>query len=269
MNFSSIFGLMSSNAVFFASVFITLGGLSGFMDGPSALIVIGGSISAGIVCVPFKSLKSTIRITINKVFKNSTPDYNQIISDTLALAVARKKGDSIFDQTRNTVKDPFLKDASGLLFWAEAEITEDEFLDLLEQKALTYTTATKDNGKVFKTLAKFPPAFGMMGTVLGLIALLQSLGNPDAKSQIGPAMAIALVTTLYGIAVNNLFIIPLGERLAKSSSEDDKAYRVAIEGLLLILQNKPTRYIEEKLRSFLMPDEISVSEKIGGSQKAA
>ena len=76
--------------------------------------------------------------------------------------------------------------------------------------------------KGFKTMAKFPPAFGMMGTVLGLIALLQSLGNPDAKSQIGPAMAIALVTTLYGIAINNLAIIPMGESLTKATASDQK-----------------------------------------------
>ena len=141
------------------------------------------------------------------------------------------------------------------MFWTDAEVSAAEFRDLLETKGKTFFEDTFTASKFFKTVAKFPPAFGMMGTVLGLIALLQSLGDPNAKSQIGPAMAVALVTTLYGIAINNIFVIPISENIAKHSQDDLKAYQIVIEGVMLIQQKKPTKYIEEKLLSFIMPEE--------------
>ena len=95
----------------------------------------------------------------------------------------------------------------------------------------------------------------MMGTVLGLIALLQSLGSPDAKSQIGPSMAVALITTLYGIAINNVAILPMGEALAKANKDQILDFQMIIEGIMLIQQKKPTKYIEEKLNAFLLPEQ--------------
>jgi chemotaxis protein MotA len=140
------------------------------------------------------------------------------------------------------------------LFWAEAEVSEDEFRNLLETKADTYMDDHEVSVSTYKTITKFPTAFGMMGTVLGLIALLQSLSNPDAKSMIGPAMAVALVTTLYGLMMNNLYLIPVTDNLIAANQNERKVYDLCIEGLLLIQQRKPTKYIEEKLRAYLMPD---------------
>ena len=256
MNITTIIGIVSGNIVFFATVILSLGGLNGFFDANSALIVIGGSISAIIACLPPRHLKGILSALKQKIlFSPKKTDYPKLIEEIVALAVGRKKGDAAFDSALNSITNPFLKDAGSVLFWTKAEVSMEEFRDLLETRAVTYYEYTQAQSNSFKILAKFPPAFGMMGTVLGLIALLASLGGADAKDKIGPAMAVALVTTLYGIAINNLLVVPCQENLAATGEEELRSYRICIEGIILIQQKKPTKYIEEKVRSFLLPSE--------------
>ena len=255
MNLTAVLGLLSSNTIFLVSVFLALGSLDGFLDGPSLLIVLGGSLSATVICFPQKLLKKLLFDTKSKVISKVPRDVNGVIDEIVLIARAKRKGESAFDGAVKELKNDFLKDAATILFWADAEVSKDEFRDLLETRAQTHFKDTFESARNWRIVSKFPPSFGMMGTVMGLVALLSSLGNPDAKSQIGPAMAVALITTLYGIAVNNLFVVPVGENIAKQSEEDLKIYEIVVEGIMLILDNKPTKYIEEKLRSFLMPNE--------------
>jgi chemotaxis protein MotA len=109
--------------------------------------------------------------------------------------------------------------------------------------------------KLFKTLAKFPPAFGLMGTTIGMIALMQSLNGADAKNSIGPSMAIALVATLYGLVLTNFILLPIAENLSEQTQDDFLARSIVVEGVMLIQAEKPTKFIEEKLKSFLLPNQ--------------
>jgi len=90
---------------------------------------------------------------------------------------------------------------------------------------------------------------------MGMIALLQALGDSNAKDQIGPAMAIALVATLYGLVLTNFVFVPIAENLAAQTNEDTVARSIVVEGVMLIQANKPTKYVEEKVKSFLLPKE--------------
>lgn len=255
MNLTAMIGLLGVNGVFILTIVLTLGGFSSFIDVNSIIIVVGGSLFAVVFCFPFSAIKKMIKDTIKKVIRSQKRDFNKIIDEIIGLAQAKRKGDSAFDQEVGKLSDNFLKDAAGVLFWTKAEVSADEFKDLLVQRSKTFLMDSKETVDVYQVAAKFPPSFGMMGTVLGLIALLQSLGNPDAKSHIGPAMAVALVTTLYGIAINNLILIPISSNLETDRTEERKLYGLIIEGIMLIQQNKPTKYIEEKLKSHLMPEQ--------------
>jgi chemotaxis protein MotA len=113
----------------------------------------------------------------------------------------------------------------------------------------------QSEAKIFRTMSKFPPAFGLMGTTMGMIALLQSLGDANAKDMIGPSMAIALVATLYGLVLTNFVFIPIAENLTKQTQEDLIARSIVVEGVMLINADKPTRYVEEKAKSFLLPSQ--------------
>ena len=255
MNISALGGFLAVNIVFFSSVLIALGDIATFYDGPSVLIVFGGTISSLFIFVPPKDIKLIAGAIKGQAFSTSTFNYAQSVEDIISLAQERRKGESAYDSAVKKVKSPFLQDAASILFWTDSEVSGDEFRDLLETRATTYFKSGTEVPKLMNTLSKFPPAFGMMGTVLGLVALLQSLSSPDAKSQIGPAMAVALMTTLYGIMVNNLVITPISENLTKRHGDMLREYDLIVEGMMLIQQNKPTKYIEEKLNSYLMPEE--------------
>lgn len=255
MNLGALGGLISVNVVFFTSVILALGDIATFYDGPSVLIVFGGTFSVLFIFIPAKDIKLMVSALKGEAIKKSTFNYAKAVEDIVMLAQEKRKGESAYDSAVKKVSSPFLQDAASILFWTDSEVTADEFRDLLNTRAGTYYSAGSEVPKSMNTLSKFPPAFGMMGTVLGLVALLQSLSSPDAKSQIGPAMAVALMTTLYGIMVNNLFIVPLSENLTKRHDDMLREYGLIVEGIMLIQQDKPTKYIEEKLNSFLMPNE--------------
>ena len=255
MNITVLGGLIAANTVFITSIFLALGGLASFFDGPSILIVFGGTISSLFVFIPVKDVKAMFKSISGEALANPKHDYGKTVEDVVMLAQERRKGESNFDAATKKVKSPFLQDAASILFWTDSEVSAGEFRDLLETRANTFYAKGNSVPLSLNTLSKFPPAFGMMGTVLGLVALLQSLSSPDAKSQIGPAMAVALLTTLYGIMLNTLIVTPISENLSKFHKDMLKEYDLIVEGIMLIQQDRPTKYIEEKLNSFLMPEE--------------
>lgn len=123
----------------------------------------------------------------------------------------------------------------------------------------------EEDADIFKALAKFPPAFGLLGAVIGMISLMQNLGGADAMQKVGPSMAIALVATMYGIAVANFIFLPIGENLAKANRMDSIIRHMVIDGFKLIRQKKHPLVVEESIKSYLLP-----SERTGApAQKAA
>ncbi len=180
-----------------------------------------------------------------------------MIAEVVTLSVARRKGTKAFEDCIPRIKDPFLRDAADILFWIQAEVAPEEIRDLLETRVATHFKLYTNEAKVFKTMSKFPPAFGLMGTTIGMIALLQSLGSSEAKNMIGPAMAIALVATLYGLVLSNFLFTPIAENLLEQTQEDLIARSIVVEGVMLIVAGKPTKYIEEKVKSYLLPSQRS------------
>ncbi len=137
----------------------------------------------------------------------------------------------------------------------EGFLSPDEIYHLLNLRARTIFIRYSEDARKFKAIGKFPPAMGLMGAVLGMIALLQTLGKPGAEENVGPAMSIALVATLYGIAVANLIILPIGENLADGAREIHLKNRIIVEGIKLILEKKNRILFAEQLNSFLLPQE--------------
>ncbi len=233
-------------------------------DAHAGLLVLGGTAAVSLVCFPMSQITSLLKVFLKRILGQNKRDFEAIIKELVVLSDARRKGVKAFEAAIPKVNDPFLKDAAGMLFWAQSEISGEELRDLLETRINTHYTLYMNEAKVFKTLSKFPPAFGLMGTTMGMIALLQSLGGADAKNMIGPSMAIALVATLYGLVLTNFVFIPISENLTKQTHEDLIARSIVVEGMMLIHADKPTRYVEEKVKSFLLP-----SQRSDGGKKAA
>ncbi len=223
------------------------------VDAHAALLVIGGTIAVSLQCFPLELIVNLLKVFFKRLFGKNKIDYLSIINDIVELSKAYRKGMTALTDASKKVNNEFLKEAAGLLFWAEAEVSPEEFRELLEIRVSTVFKHYNEEAKVFKTLSKFPPALGLMGTSIGMITLLQSLGGADAKQKMGPAMAIALVATLYGLFFSNFVFIPIGENLTAQAHEDNTARKIIVEGMLLINAQKPSKYIEEKLKSYLMP----------------
>ena len=259
MNFGTLIGFLVASTVFVGSVIMSFRNVGVIFDAHAGLLVLGGTTAVSLVCFPINQITALLRVFFKRILGRNKRDYEGIIKELVILSEARRKGVKQFEATIPKVQDAFLRDAAGMLFWAQSEISGEELRDLLETRINTHYTLYMNEVKIFKTLSKFPPAFGLMGTTMGMIALLQSLGGADAKNMIGPSMAIALVATLYGLVLTNFVFIPIAENLAKQTQEDLIARSIVVEGMMLIHADKPTRYVEEKVKSFLLPSQRSAA----------
>jgi chemotaxis protein MotA len=255
MNFSTLIGFLTASAVFGIALFTSAKNFAIFLDSHAILIVIGGTLSASFICFSLPRVFGLLRVFVRRMLGRNKFDYLSLIDQIVFLSQANRKGRAAFEQAINKVRDPFLADAARVLFWLDAEVEKEDLRALLETRAETHYERYMQEADIFRAMAKFPPAFGLLGTTLGMIALLQALGKSGSKDQIGPSMSIALVATLYGIVLANFVFIPIAENLTQQSRDDLVSRRIVVEGIMLIAGDKPTQFVEEKVKSFLLPSE--------------
>ncbi len=261
MNFTTALGFITASAVFMATAIMSLKDLKVLLDAHAAVIVIGGTIAVTLISFPASRIFTLLKVFFKRMFGANKQNYLGIIDEIITLSKAYRKGFSAFEAAIKEIKHPFLRDGASVLFWVQSDVSPDALRDLLETRVKTHYKLYMDEAKVFKTLSKFPPALGLMGTSVGMITLLQSLGGADSQNQVGPAMAIALVATLYGLVFANFIFIPIGENLTAQTQEDLIARSIVVEGIMLIQAQMPTKFIEEKVKSYLLPSQREVKAK--------
>ncbi len=221
--------------------------LGDFIDTGSILIVIGGGFAGTMVAFPLASTTGFGKVLMKSI-KTNTFQIGDIISKVIELAnVARREGLLALEEASGSIDDPFLK--KGVMLIVDG--TDPELVKNILETELSNLQDRHAAGKgYFDTLGALMPAFGMIGTLIGLVAMLSNLSDP---SSIGPAMAVALLTTFYGSLFANLFWIPMGQKLGVNSAEEQLVKQIMIEGLLSIQAGENPRIIEEKLKVFLPP----------------
>ena len=251
---SAIYGFIIAFTVFFTAVWLSFENPMVMLDGKSFLIVFGGTLAASIIAFPVKRIGQLVKVTWKNIRGKYVQDYGLIAKEIGQLAEARVKGKKAFQTASKSVTYPFLKDAAEVLVWLSSDVSPEDLRETLEIRAGTHFDEYMKDADFFKTVARFPPAFGLMGTTLGMIALMQGLGaSEDSLGMIGPAMAVALVTTLYGIAIANFFLVPISENLREMTLADERARKMVIEGIMKIQAGKPPEYIGEHVKSFILP----------------
>jgi chemotaxis protein MotA len=253
MNFSSVFGILASLAVLGISVVTSSKSSKVFLDPHGILIVIGGTAAAGLMCFPFQLYVRIGKVFINKFLGNYAMRRETVINEIVDLARGVRENPDYLKQKIKTLKTPFLGDAVQLI--TQGGIPEEALEEILIKRAATHSRRYDYDVGVFKTLAKFPPAFGLMGTTLGMISLLQELGGKDAQKMLGPAMAIGLVATFYGLTLSNLVFIPISENLSMLNRDDETLRTIVIDGLRLVRRKEHPKVVEEHLKSYLLPHE--------------
>ncbi len=270
MNFSGVLGLMFAVAITAFSVLTTTSNQKLFLDPHALVIVWGGTVTVALVSFSFKRIFGSVKILVRKVFGRET-DYLGVIRQIVGLANAYRNDPKSSLALLNSKTHPFLVDGMKLLI--EYGFKEEDLNEILSNAVRGKRKRDNEEVKVWHTISRFPPAFGLLGATLGMIALLQTLGEPGAQDRIGPAMATALVATFYGLITANLILIPISEKLADFSSSDLILRSIIKEGVILISQKKHPQYIEEYLKSFLAPSqrkgEMSASAQTNSNNKAA
>ena len=221
------------------------GSLGIYINLPSVLITLGGTIFATMANYSFTAFKTLGKI-IPIALKKDTTDFEGSIKTLIKLAyIARKNGVLALEGEAETLDDNFLK--KGILLVVDG--SDPELVKNILQTELTFIEERHDKGQsMLNSMAAYAPAFGMAGTLIGLINMLRVLDKPET---LGPSMAVALITTFYGVILANLCFTPLAGRLKEKTATEIMHKEMLIEGILSIQAGENPRVIEEKLKAFL------------------
>ena len=254
MDIATLLGLIAGVGLILASIAMGGGGLGPFINIPSLMIVIGGAFSALFINFPMKNMLGFIGV-VKKCFLTKLPDSKDVIEQFQELAaIARRDGILAIEEKIEAIEDDFMR--RGLEMVAGG--SEREEIQNVMETEIGYIGERHVVGKkIIDSLGAAAPAFGMIGTLIGLG---QMLGTLDDPSKIGGGMATALLTTLYGAVVANLFCIPLAGKLEYRNSEETMIRELMMMGVLSLIDGQTPRAIQERLVAFLSPRERTASE---------
>jgi len=225
-----------------------------FMDLQSALITFGGAFCAILAGNTIESFVGGLK-SFGLVLKRPNFDIPEMIQKVIDLSnVARKEGLLSLEEAAEDIDDAFLK--KGILLVVDG--TDPELVRaIMETELVSMEDRHKKKIGFWEDVGSMGPAWGMIGTLVGLINMLNNMSDPSA---IGPQMAVALITTLYGSLLANWICTPIAMKLKMNNNEEYQLKEILIEGLLSIQAGENPRVIEEKLKSFLAPRDRTSSE---------
>ncbi len=263
MDLASIIGM---GAMFFFTVISILisanfdiGAALKMIDAASVMIVFGGTFGAVLLSTQLNRALGGIK-AFSKVLKVSDTDPGTAISEIITLAnLARKEGLLALEEAVQNMENQFLK--KGIMLIVDG--TDPDLVRSIMETELSYQEQRHaESRSVWDTIGSMGPAWGMIGTLIGLVMMLQSLSDPTS---IGPKMAVALLTTFYGSLLANGLAIPVAKKMKQISVDELLIKEILIEGMLSIQAGENPRIIEEKLKAFLSPMmRSSIGEDGGG-----
>ena len=214
---------------------------------PSIVVVVGGALGAVIAAFPLSKMTKAHTVIMKSIF-NETPDVEGVIRDLVKFAeIARREGILSLENHIGDMKEEFV--VRGIKMAVDG--TDPELIRVIMETELEGLMDRHMQGKmILDQFAKYAPAFGMIGTLLGLIFMLGSMEDPSA---IGPSMAVALITTLYGAIIANAFAGPLADKLYQNDQAEVLMKTVIIAGVMAIQSGDNPRVVESKLLTYLPP----------------
>lgn len=223
------------------------GGLNLFINFPSLMIVAGGTIASTLITYPIGKVLGVMHVVKN-AFTQRNMDPNRSIEDLVGFAEkARREGILSLENSLEQIDDNFLR--SGIRLAVDG--VEPELIkDILDTELAFIEDRHKIGQSIFSTMGTYSPAFGLIGTLIGLVIMLQNMDDPAA---IGPGMAVALLTTLYGAIMANLIFLPIAGKLKNRTAEEILIKEITIEGIMSIQSGDNPRIVKQKLQAFLSP----------------
>ncbi len=248
MDLGILFGFLGT-WVLLAWALLGSGDVTMFIDNNSLILVCGMTATVIFYAFPAKNVKSLFSVIKRAVFYSS-PSIPKLIEDMVSYAeIARRDGILSLENVTKDIDDPFI--VRGIQMAVDG--TDPELIEQVMTNDLENLADRHDAGKaLLDTVGKYAPAFGMIGTLVGLVIMLKNMDDPSA---IGPGMAVALLTTMYGAIIANALALPLADRLARRSAEEVLYRTIIIKGVMSIQSGDNPRIVEQKLRTYLPPKE--------------
>lgn len=252
MNFSSLIGLILSLSIVVVSIATATKNYTVFLDAHAFLIVIGGTTAASLLSFSAPKMLNLLKVFLRRVL-GKNEELQTAIKEIVDLAKGYRDNDKYLKDNVAKIKTDFLRE--GVQLMIDGGMSAEELDSILKKRAKNINQRHEEDAEIFKALSKFPPAFGLLGAVIGMISMMQNLGGADAMAKVGPSLAVALVATLYGIALANFVFLPLGENLAKLNRLDAIIRNMVMDGIKLLRLKKHPLVVEETIKSHLLPSE--------------
>ncbi len=248
MDFATILGVISAFGLV-AIAIVMGGGVSLFINVPALMIVMGGTLGATMINYPLRDVFGVFKVVKKTIFTKKI-STSELIRGFMGFAKkSRKEGILALESDMKNVRDEFLK--KGIQLSIDG-LEPQEIQDILETEVGFIRTRHQLGAEVFTTMGTYAPALGMIGTLIGLVQMLQTLDDPGS---IGPAMAVALLTTFYGSIMANIMCLPLAGKLRARSKEEVLAREMTIRGIISLSNGDNPRILGQKLLAFLSPDQ--------------
>jgi len=245
MDVLSLIGIILAFVAIIGGNFLEGGHLGALLNGPAALIVLGGTLAASLLQSPMSAFKRAIQIVVWIIFPpriDLAGGIDRVVNWSLT---ARKEGLLGLESMADSEPDSYARKGLQLLVdGAEPEAIRS----ILEVDFITQETRDIQAAKVFESMGGYAPTVGIIGAVMGLIHVMGNLADP---SQLGSGIAVAFVATIYGVASANLILLPVANKLKAIALRQSRYREMLLEGLLSIAEGENPRSIELKLQGFM------------------
>src|SRR3954465_3435895 len=243
MDIATSIGLVAG-AVVIATLILLGGDFRMFYDLHAIIIIFGGSISATLIRFPLAAMIHGLPLGIKFAFTLRAIGARELVGELAGLAeITRKNGPIGLENVQ--IDDPFL--AKGVRFVADG-YDADFIRDNLERDRDNFLTHLDEGQKIYRAIGDCAPAFGMIGTLIGMVQMFANMTDP---SKLGPFMAVALLATLYGALVANLFCLPIADKLHVKLVEEEVNRTLIIDGILMMRDAKSPTLVREMLLAYL------------------
>ena len=247
MDIATIIGIIGAFSLVILAMISGGGGLTWFIDGPSLMIVLGGTTGAILINYRLSDMLGVIKVAKNAFFRKEFKVDEMIMIMVGMSKMARREGLLALQDMTKQIRDPFFVKAVNMII----DGTEPEDMSNILETELSFIAERHRLGAdIFTSMGNFAPAMGMLGTLIGLVQMLMKMNEPRT---IGPSMAIALITTFYGVILSNLIFHPIAGKLRTKSSEELLVKQLIIRGVLSIQAGDNPRMVEQKMHSFVAP----------------
>ena len=243
MDLTTGIGLIIGSVVVIALILMG-GDINTFIDSHAAIVIFGGAFAATLIRFPLSSMMHGLPLGLKYAFTLRRLTQRDLVDEIARLAeVARKAGPLGLE--KEEVEDPFL--AKGVRYVADGY--DAAFIrDAMERERETFFMHLDEGQKIYRAIGDCAPAFGMVGTLIGMVQMFANMSDP---SKLGPFMAIALLATLYGALVANLFCLPIADKLQVKLHDEETNRTLIIDGVLMIREAKSPAIIREMLVAYL------------------